>query len=120
MLVTIAYRFDSAKNCEPFLKTAEHLAGHRRRDGAYAWGVFEDTAERGRLIETFVVESWLEHQPARSLPPQLRWLRTPKLDRRVSAIAERLIFGLAAPAECHAIADLVLESVGGDQWNSAT
>lgn len=61
VLVTIEYRFDSAKNREPFLKAAEHLAGHWRRDGAYAWGVFEDTAERGRLIETFVVESWLEH-----------------------------------------------------------
>jgi len=33
----------------------------RRRDGAYAWGVFEDVSERGRFVETFLVESWLEH-----------------------------------------------------------
>ena len=33
----------------------------RRRDGAYAWGVFEDTAQPGRMIETFLVESWVEH-----------------------------------------------------------
>jgi hypothetical protein len=33
----------------------------RRRDGAYAWGIFEDTAEQGRMLETFLVESWMEH-----------------------------------------------------------
>jgi hypothetical protein len=32
-----------------------------RGDGAYDWGVFEDTAETGRFLETFLVESWLEH-----------------------------------------------------------
>jgi Transmembrane secretion effector len=36
--------------------------GHQRcRDGAYSWGVFEDTAEQGRFLETFLVESWMEH-----------------------------------------------------------
>jgi len=33
----------------------------RRRDGAYSWGVFEDTADQGRMVETFLMESWLEH-----------------------------------------------------------
>ena len=33
----------------------------RRRDGAYAWGIFEDTGEQGRMVETFLVESWMEH-----------------------------------------------------------
>jgi hypothetical protein len=33
----------------------------RRRDGAYRWGVYEDTAEQGRFVETFVVASWIEH-----------------------------------------------------------
>jgi len=28
------------------------------RDG---WGVFEDSASEGRMLETFLVESWLEH-----------------------------------------------------------
>ena len=32
-----------------------------RRDGAYAWGVFEDAADESRMVETFLVESWLEH-----------------------------------------------------------
>ena len=30
------------------------------RDGAYAWGVFQDNAA-GRFVETFLVESWTEH-----------------------------------------------------------
>ena len=61
VLVTIEYRLALAQDRKLFLMAAERLAHQRRRDGAYAWGVFEDTAERGRFIETFVVESWLEH-----------------------------------------------------------
>ena len=37
------------------------LEPERRRDGAYRWGVFEDAAEEGRIVETFLVESWMEH-----------------------------------------------------------
>ena len=32
----------------------------RKRDGAYAWGVFEDAAVEGRFVETFLVQSLLE------------------------------------------------------------
>lgn len=60
VLVLVDYRVDPA-NREPFLKALTALARERRRDGAYDWGVFEDTAETGRFLETFLVESWLEH-----------------------------------------------------------
>ena len=60
VLVTIEYRIDP-KDREPFLAALEKLAHERRRDGAYAWGVFEDAADNGRMVETFLVESWLEH-----------------------------------------------------------
>jgi len=60
VLVTIEYKIN-AKDREPFLAALERVAQERRRDGAYAWGVFEDTAEQGRMLETFLVESWLEH-----------------------------------------------------------
>jgi hypothetical protein len=33
----------------------------RRRDGAYDWGIFEDPAKEGRFIETFLMDSWLDH-----------------------------------------------------------
>ena len=29
--------------------------------GAYDWGIFEDPADDGRFIETFLTDSWLEH-----------------------------------------------------------
>ena len=60
VLVTIEYAVLPNQR-EPFLAALYRLSAQRRRDGAYAWGVFEDTAERGRFVETFLVESWLEH-----------------------------------------------------------
>ena len=36
-------------------------AGERRRDGAFDWGVFEDTEREGRFVKTFKVDSWIEH-----------------------------------------------------------
>jgi len=60
VLVTVEYAVHPTKR-EPFLAAIYRLSAQRRRDGAYAWGVFEDAAERGRFVETFLVESWLEH-----------------------------------------------------------
>jgi len=60
VLVTVEYRIDP-QDREPFLAALEKLGHERRRDGAYAWGVFEDAAEEGRMVETFLVESWLDH-----------------------------------------------------------
>ena len=34
----------------------------RQRDGAIRWDIWEDVAEPGRVVESFVVESWVEHQ----------------------------------------------------------
>ena len=34
----------------------------RYRDGAIRWDAWEDVAEPGRVVEAFVVESWVEHQ----------------------------------------------------------
>jgi predicted MFS family arabinose efflux permease len=60
VLVTVEYRIDP-RDREAFLEALAPLEHERRRDGAYAWGVFEDTAEAGRMVETFLVESWVEH-----------------------------------------------------------
>jgi len=60
VLVTVEYRIDPNRR-EAFLEALGMLAPVRRRDGAYAWGVFEDAAVPGRMVETFLVESWLEH-----------------------------------------------------------
>jgi len=60
VLVSIEYRIDP-KDREAFLAALTRLARTRRRDGAYSWGVFQDTAHADRFVETFLVDSWLEH-----------------------------------------------------------
>jgi MFS family permease len=60
VLVTVEYHI-RAQDREAFLDALAKLEHGRRRDGAYAWGVFEDAAVEGRILETFLVESWMEH-----------------------------------------------------------
>src|SRR6476469_9882907 len=60
VLVTVEYQV-AKKNRQAFLTALDGIARERRRDGAYRWGVFEDPADPQRYLETFLVESWLEH-----------------------------------------------------------
>jgi MFS family permease len=60
VLVTVEYRI-RPQDREAFLQALERLGYERRRDGAFRWGVFEDAADEGRVIEAFLVQSWLEH-----------------------------------------------------------
>jgi predicted MFS family arabinose efflux permease len=58
-LLTIDYRIDP-KDRAPFLALMHEIGLERKRDGAYAWGVFEDTQVSGRIVETFLIQSLLE------------------------------------------------------------
>ena len=58
-LVTIRYHIDPADRAE-FLRAMQDRKAERKRDGAYAWGVFEELASEGWYTETFLIESWLE------------------------------------------------------------
>jgi hypothetical protein len=60
VLVTVEYRI-RPQDREDFLAAIATLERERRRDGAYTWGIFEDAAAPGRMVETFLVESWMEH-----------------------------------------------------------
>jgi MFS family permease len=60
VLVTVEYRI-RPQDREAFLQAIEKLGYERRRDGAYRWGVYEDAADAGRIVETFLVGSWMEH-----------------------------------------------------------
>ena len=60
VLVTVEYRI-APKDRAEFLAGICRVAAERKRDGAYDWGLFEDVAESGRWLETFMVDSWLEH-----------------------------------------------------------
>jgi predicted MFS family arabinose efflux permease len=59
VLVKIEYRIDP-KDRAAFLRALDELGFERRRDGAFAWGIFEDAGEFGRYEETYLIETWLE------------------------------------------------------------
>jgi hypothetical protein len=59
ILVKIEYRIDPNDRAE-FLRALDELGQERRRDGAFAWGVFEDAGAFGRFEEAYLIESWLE------------------------------------------------------------
>ena len=66
VLVTVRYRVASEQQPE-FLAAMKEIGRERKRDGAYAWNVFEDIASDDTFTETFLIESWLElmHQHER-------------------------------------------------------
>lgn len=59
VLVKIEYRIDP-KDRVAFLRALDELGFERRRDGAFAWGIFEDASDLGRYEEAYLIESWLE------------------------------------------------------------
>ena len=94
VLVTVEYRIRPADR-EAFLEAIAKLEHGRRRNGAYAWGVFEDAAEEGRIVETFLLESWMEHLRQHE--------RVTQADRMVQEAVQH--FNLAgAPKVTHLIA----------------
>jgi MFS family permease/quinol monooxygenase YgiN len=61
VLIEIEYRVDPAR-LGAFVTALRTFRPVRQRDGAIRWDVWEDVAEPGRVVEAFIVESWLEHQ----------------------------------------------------------
>jgi hypothetical protein len=60
VLVTAEYRIQTERVSE-FFAVMQAMRRIRKRDGAIHWGIYEDAADPGLVIETFTVESWLEH-----------------------------------------------------------
>lgn len=61
VLVEIEYRVAPERMAE-FVTVLRRFGSVRLRDGAIRWDVWEDVAEPGRVVEYFIVESWVEHQ----------------------------------------------------------
>jgi len=61
VLVTVEYRVDLDRSSH-FLDAIHEYQRVRRRDGATQWGVFYDAEIPGRYLESFLVDSWAEHQ----------------------------------------------------------
>jgi MFS family permease len=60
VLVTLTYRVPDSE-MTGFVATMVTVERHRRRTGAYQWGLFRDLAAPDRFVETFLVASWAEH-----------------------------------------------------------
>jgi MFS family permease len=60
VLVTVEYHIAPADR-GAFVDAILQLAQERRRNGAFEWGLFEDAALEGRFLETFMLDSWMEH-----------------------------------------------------------
>jgi MFS family permease len=93
--IVIEYRI-APEDREAFLATIREFSSERLRDGAYDWDIFEDAAEPGRMIETFLVSSWLEHQRQHH--------RVTSADRDVQARLLQFHKGASPPIVQHLIA----------------
>lgn len=60
VLVTLEYDV-APEDMQAFVEAVRRIEPIRRRDGAIRWNVYHDTEDATRWVETFVVESWLEH-----------------------------------------------------------
>jgi hypothetical protein len=59
VLAIIEYLIDPSESAA-FLAVMQEVSLERRRDGAYAWHMFEDPIEPGKMVETFLIHSLLE------------------------------------------------------------
>ncbi|HEX5281137.1 MAG TPA: MFS transporter [Micropepsaceae bacterium] len=92
VMVTVEYDV-SPQNREAFAEAIYEYSRERKRDGAYAWGIFMDTANENRYIETFLVDSWVEHLRQHE--------RVTKADRVLEQAVRALVRG--EPITTHAI-----------------
>ena len=95
VLVTITY--EVAPDQQPdFVKAMERVERMRRRTGAYRWGLFQDTGNPHRFIETYLARSWAEHMRQHT--------RATVTDRRIVEEARALQKPGTSPIVSHLIA----------------
>ena len=59
ILAIVDYLIDPSES-GAFLAMMQDIGLERRRDGAYAWHIFEDPNQQGKMVETFLIHSLLE------------------------------------------------------------
>ncbi len=94
VLVTIQYSVDPEKRND-FVAALHALGRLRRRDGAIQWGVFHDAANAALYVESFLVESWVEHLRQHE--------RGTDADRGMEEAARAFHVGAAPPQVSHLI-----------------
>lgn len=60
VMIQVRYQVPQEDRAD-FKRAMRKLAAARRRDGAYAWGLMEQSDDPTALLEWFLVESWQEH-----------------------------------------------------------
>ena len=98
VLVQIEYWIDPNQARE-FRRAMRDLRRIRRRDGAIRWGLFRDPAEPGRFVESFLVETWVEHLR--------QHVRVTESDREIEERIRAFHIGSGQPAITHLIAEHV-------------
>jgi len=93
VMVTVEYDV-AEENRRAFLSAMEQLSHERKRDGAFAWAIYQDVARPDRFVETFHLESWVEHLRQHE--------RVTKADRELQESIRRLT--RAAPLVTHLLA----------------
>jgi MFS family permease len=97
VLVTLEYAIDPER-VDEFLATMRVVRRMRRRGGAWAWGLFADSERPGVYLESFLVESWLEHLRQHE--------RMTVTDRAINNRARAFQVGTEGPIVRHLIARL--------------
>ena len=94
-MVTVEYQIDPSSVRE-FTRAMHHMRRIRRRDGAFMWELFNDVEVPGRMVECFMVESWIEHLRQHE--------RVTMADRDVSEQVRRFHIGGEPPRVTHLVA----------------
>jgi MFS family permease/branched-subunit amino acid transport protein/quinol monooxygenase YgiN len=109
VMITIEYRIDPGQ-AAAFVTRLQELSHSRRRDGAFAWGVFEDAEKPGRYLEYFLVESWAEHLRQHE--------RVTVADRDLQEGVQNFQLGLGKPIVSHYLAPEP-EGIGSERTSTA-
>lgn len=95
VLVTVEYRVDPG-TADEFARAMAEVRRIRLRDGAIRWDLLTDPSDPGRYVESFLVDSWLEHLRQHE--------RITAADREVEQRARRYHVGAQPPVVSHFIA----------------
>ena len=98
VLVTTDYRIDPSR-AQEFRHAMRDMRRVRKRDGAYRWALYDDTADPSRFVETYLVESWGEHLRQHT--------RITEADRKIEERAYGFHLGDGPPEVKHLIAERV-------------
>ncbi len=96
VFVMIEYQIDSGTRVD-FIHVMREMEDIRRRDGAVQWALLHDSGNPRRYVESFVVESWIEHLRQHE--------RVTNTDREVEQRARAFHVGTVPPVVSHFLAE---------------